>query len=385
MFNIDFTDQSSFDLSGIVYYNNSTIPVEGVMFYIDGKVASKSNGEIITSDEKGIFEIQVPVGQHEVKATKQNHTFVNEGKLQNSYGADLDYQDNMANVRFWDDTRVRVIGRIAGGAVQDTIPLGHSLSKNNLGEKVSLQLKLNDDSKGKIYYYKDENTGEERTEEEVTMTHFHPEHKNAVKSDASFITITPDPETGEFVADLIPEQYKISNISVTGYSGLSDANVLDLTNAFNEEKVIYTSEPEDGGVVSENTVKYNKSYKYIHRVQPTLTISQVNGQGKTQFGSADYKMMNLAGGTDLISLYDEDTKTYLMGKPVFEKGKLKSMLMKSIRSIKNRKVAENPKYRIMIEYRSVKEVSLSQTALPGKRMNFILLMKTDRLRLPIRR
>lgn len=131
MFNIDFTDQSSFDLSGIVYYNNSTIPVEGVMFYIDGKVASKSNGEIITSDEKGIFEIQVPVGQHEVKATKQNHTFVNEGKLQNSYGADLDYQDNMANVRFWDDTRVRVIGRIAGGAVQDTIPLGHSLSKNN--------------------------------------------------------------------------------------------------------------------------------------------------------------------------------------------------------------------------------------------------------------
>ena len=107
------------------------------MFYIDGKVASKSNGEIITSDEKGIFEIQVPVGQHEVKATKQNHTFVNEGKLQNSYGADLDYQDNMANVRFWDDTRVRVIGRIAGGAVQDTIPLGHSLSKNNLGEKVS--------------------------------------------------------------------------------------------------------------------------------------------------------------------------------------------------------------------------------------------------------
>ena len=321
MFNIDFTDQSSFDLSGIVYYNNSTIPVEGVMFYIDGKVASKSNGEIITSDEKGIFEIQVPVGQHEVKATKQNHTFVNEGKLQNSYGADLDYQDNMANVRFWDDTRVRVIGRIAGGAVQDTIPLGHSLSKNNLGEKVSLQLKLNDDSKGKIYYYKDENTGEERTEEEVTMTHFHPEHKNAVKSDASFITITPDPETGEFVADLIPEQYKISNISVTGYSGLSDANVLDLTNAFNEEKVIYTSEPEDGGVVSENTVKYNKSYKYIHRVQPTLTISQVNGQGKTQFGSADYKMMNLAGGTDLISLYDEDTKTYLMGKPVFEKGK----------------------------------------------------------------
>lgn len=61
------------------------------------------------------------------------------------------------------------------------------------------------------------------------------------------------------------------------------------------------------------------------------------------------------------------------------------MLMKSIRSIKNRKVAENPKYRIMIEYRSVKEVSLSQTALPGKRMNCILLMKTDRLRLPIRR
>ena len=321
MFNIDFTDQSSFDLSGIVYYNNSTIPVEGVMFYIDGKVASKSNGEIITSDEKGVFAIQVPVGQHEVKAAKQNHTFVNEGKLQNSYGADLDYQDNMADVRFWDATRVRLIGRIAGGAVQDTIPLGHSLSKNNLGEKIALTVKLNDDSKGKIFYYKDDNTEEERTEEEVTVTHLHPEHVNTVKSDATSIVITPDLETGEFVADLIPEQYKIANISVTGYSDLKDENLLDLTSAFNEQEVIYAPETEGDEIVKEDTVKYSEIYKYIHRVQPTVTLSQVNGQGKTYFGSPNYKVMNLAGDMELISLYDEDSGKYLMGKPVFEKGK----------------------------------------------------------------
>ncbi|MFR3548839.1 MAG: LamG domain-containing protein [Coprobacter sp.] len=388
MFNIDFVDQSSFDLSGIVYYNNSTIPVEGVMFYIDGKVASKSNGEIITSNEKGEFEIQVPVGQHEVKASKQNHTFVNDGKLQNSFNADLDYQDNMANVRFWDATRVRLIGRIAGGAVQDTIPLGHSLSKNNLGEKVSLQLKLNDDSKGKIYYYKDENTGDERTEEEITVTHFHPEHKNTVKSDASFISIVPDPETGEFVADLIPEQYKISNISVTGYSGLSDANILDLTNAFSEEKVIYTSEPEDGGVVTEDTVKYNKSYKYIHREEPTLTISQVNGQGKTQFGSADYKMMNLAGGTDLISLYDENEKTYLMGKPVFEKGKTYKIKIDAYEEYPFYKEPQGGGVPEISDYDRVpvSEGSVSVTnGFAGKTNELYALDENDRLRLLIRR
>ena len=321
MFNIDFTDQSSFDLSGIVYYNNSTIPVEGVMFYIDGKVASKSNGEIITSGEDGTFEIQVPVGQHEVKAVKQNHTFVNDGKLQNSFNADLDYQDNMTNVRFWDATRVRLIGRIAGGAVQDTIPLGHSLSKNNLGEKITLTLKLNDESKGKIFYYKDDNAEEERTEEEVTVTHLHPEHENTVKSDASSIVITPDLETGEFVADLIPEQYKIADISVTGYSNLKDDNMLDLTSAFNEQEIIYAPDTEGDEVAEEDTVRYNEIYKYIHRVQPTVTLSQVNGQGKTYFGSPNYKVMNLAGDMESISLYDELSGKYLMGNPVFEKGK----------------------------------------------------------------
>ncbi|MCP9610485.1 T9SS type A sorting domain-containing protein [Coprobacter sp. LH1063] len=321
MFNIDFKDFSSFKIEGTVYYEKSTIPVEGVMFYIDGKIASLSNGEIISSSEDGKFSINVPVGQHEVKAAKQNHIFVNDGKLKNSFNADLDYQENKSDIRFWDATRVRVIGRIAGGTIQDTIPVGHSLSKNNLGEKISLTLQLKDDSKGKIFYYEDKNTGNTQTEETVTIKHFHPEHKNTIKSNATSVTITTDPETGEFVADLIPEQYKIANIAVTGYTGLKDENILDLSNAFNEQNSIYSLLPDEDGTVKEDTVKYNKIYKFIHRIDPVVRFSQINGMGKTYFGSLDYKIMNLDGKTEQLTLYNEQKNEYLMGKPIFEKGK----------------------------------------------------------------
>ena len=41
----EFVDESSFPVKGTVTYEGSTIPVEGVQFYIDGVVCSDRQGQ----------------------------------------------------------------------------------------------------------------------------------------------------------------------------------------------------------------------------------------------------------------------------------------------------------------------------------------------------
>src|SRR5690606_30669844 len=133
-FTVNFVDKSSFPVSGFVYYQNTTVPIKGVQFLIDGKYAQKENGQLLETDELGRFTIFVPVGYHEVKAVKNNHVFVNDGKITNLAGENLNYQGPVSERILLDSTTVRFIGRVAGGVIQGDLPLGHSLSTNNLGE-----------------------------------------------------------------------------------------------------------------------------------------------------------------------------------------------------------------------------------------------------------
>lgn len=48
---VDFQDVSSFSVSGVVYYQGTTIPVEGVQFAVDG-VSCTKDGEFIQTNER---------------------------------------------------------------------------------------------------------------------------------------------------------------------------------------------------------------------------------------------------------------------------------------------------------------------------------------------
>ena len=91
-FTVDFKDNSSFPVSGTIYYRNSTIPAKGVQFKIDGQYAHLQNGDIIETDAAGKFTIYVPVGIHEVKALKASHVFENDGLITDRFGRNLNYQ-----------------------------------------------------------------------------------------------------------------------------------------------------------------------------------------------------------------------------------------------------------------------------------------------------
>ena len=71
---VDFTDVSSFPVSGTVFYEGTDYPVEGCTFYVDGTICSR-DGELIQSAEDGTFTISVPIGDHFIKAIFSRPSF----------------------------------------------------------------------------------------------------------------------------------------------------------------------------------------------------------------------------------------------------------------------------------------------------------------------
>lgn len=335
-FSVDFKDKSSFPVSGYVYYRNTTVPVGGVQFKIDGQYAQRSNGDIIATDPSGKFEISVPVGTHEVKAIKANHVFVNEGKITNSLGENLNYQAPVSERILTDSTTIRFIGRVGGGAIQEAYPLGHSLSKNNLGRNLSIAIQLPVTGKYKL------NKGS--ADSSVIVDHLLPSdqtdsakiHYTRVDYKPDTILIHPDSLTGEFAVDLIPEKFLVGNVLVTGWDDLLEGKpvTLDLSNKFSRQYSVNSYQDSvqnaKGGWDHTNytdTVSYNDSYKFIKRQTPLVRIVQLDKSGKTlsYFGDTAYNYESFVGTTQTIPVVDNtrtEKEKYLFGYPVFTQNKI---------------------------------------------------------------
>jgi hypothetical protein len=323
---VNFTDASSFKVSGTVTYANSNIPVKDVNFSIDGKTALESNGMPKVTNEYGRFEIMVPVGTHEVKAVKVSHTFVNGGKITDPNGMDLNYQDALSGIELEDSTTVKYIGRVAGGTVQEALPVGHSLSKNNLAKGITVQLAYIDDR-----YSFDSRT--------VNESHFKPSNKqkahvNKVEygtdvNNKNLITIQVNDTTGEFVAYVIPEQFNVE-VKAKGHSDIpGSGSLVNLTQQFIKQKDVYSyadsiQEKDNWKQMSySDTVFYNFAQKFTKRYAPEIRISQVNALGKSlpYFGDDTTHVVNMTGEEIKVPLFNSNTNTYTFGKPVFTQNK----------------------------------------------------------------
>ena len=134
----------------------------------------------------------------------------------------------------------------------------------------------------------------------------------------SQIVIAPDSLTGEYIANLYPVKYKITNISADGYNSLfptgTTSQILDLSNVFN----VQTSSYADTAQKTTDSLTYNAKFNRIYRVNTSLTYQQYeNGSALNYFGDQNYLAQNLAGHNDSVPLYDSKTNTYLFGYPVF--------------------------------------------------------------------
>ena len=313
----NFTDKSSFKVGGTIYYENSNIPVQGVGFKIDGTYVGDGKGGMAQTNVAGVFSIEVPVGVHTVEAVKDGHTFSNDGKILKN-GVDVNYQDHMSGVEIRDITKIRFIGRVAGGAVQGSYKIGHSLSKNNLGDDLKVKLKLEDG-----YQFDFSNP------EEVTLNHLIPSNQtdntsaqSRVRYEKNVVYIYPDKNTGEFHADLIPFRFIIDSISAVGHDNdilkreVGTLTLLDLQNSVIEQNELYeyTDSVSDGkGGYNyfnySDTVKYHYKEQYIKRVAMEIDFYQLakNGSRAAYFGEEEIEFSNLFGDTYTVPVYTNES------------------------------------------------------------------------------
>lgn len=319
---VNFTDKSSFNISGKVMYKGGNVPVEGVSFAVDGVTVMDGKSNIVKTDAHGQFTISVPVGQHEVKAVLANHTFENGGKLTNSDGTDRNYQDDDNGFEIFDVTTVRYIGRVAGGTKQEAFPVGHSLSKNNLADDVRIELTYQNDAYQMT-----------ATKHEETLNHFKgvyakKQYDNRVVYEGNKITIYPNAETGEFFADLIPEKYKI-NVVVPGHDNIPGSGEdLNLSNEFAKQSEVnaYVDSISTQGkfVNCSDTVYYNKKQQFIKRYTPSIIVKEkVKGKLQDFFGKKELGISTLdQTKTIKVKTYNPDNaaQPYTLGVPVYEQG-----------------------------------------------------------------
>lgn len=329
---VNFTDNSSFTVSGVVVYNGGNYPVEGVRFAIDGVTAMNKTGEPIISDADGQFTINVPVGTHEVKAVKDGHTFELDGRICNSNGTDRNYQDIVSGLKLYDNTKVKYIGRVCGGTVQEEYPVGFSLSKNNLADDMKVVLS----STKTEYSLQTEGNVHTDTVAHKILSADLAKNKN-VKAKTTLtdynqhdVTIHVNNETGEFVAWVYPIEYNV-NLSVNGHDGITgDNSTLDLSSysvtryeTYEYKDSVYANGKDTLNgykhVTITDSVDYGQKQIFTKRYRAQMEVAQLSRQGDEldYFGKKDYKVSDLLGRSTNVVLYNDSIKEYTFGLPTF--------------------------------------------------------------------
>lgn len=313
---ITFEDVSSFPVSGVVYYENTTFPVQGCNLYIDGNACSKE-GELIETDEFGRFEISVPIGDHHITVEKNGHTFVSGGRYPSGIDTKFTFDKPVSNLTFYDNTLVNIAGRVVGGDIEGNQKLGFALSKNNIGVAQLVLTPTNDiyslnavkKVNGTVISY--ENNSEQLPAASATgkinSTSWRGSGDNAGR-----IYINTDATTGEFSAMVPPLVYNISApIVLATNETVGNTGLIDVSNPLVTESDTLVN--ENG---AEQIFEYCAKYNSIYHSAPDFTVVQ-NGLDNGKFGITHIDLTDEAGDFTVELIKDGE---YVYDKPFFIQG-----------------------------------------------------------------
>ncbi len=316
----EFTAVNGRRFSGYVYYEGTNIPVKGVNFLVNGYKLYNASGKLVETDEEGNFSFRVKNSRNTIQVVKNGHTFLNDGQYTNNFTTDV------ANIRFHDATKVKLVGRVVGGNDQGLLPLGNNLSKNNLGDNLQMVLALEGDTKSWLVQ---DVQHPERTQRDTVYQHVGGgNHQTKVKTLRKRMEVTPDQTTGEYMLMLPPVRWKVQQVYCTGYPTLyqnGQANeVIDLTDCLTVKDTTYVGSYKDvdNRTVTNPKASYNAVYNRIYRSPVELTYKQLSYDAFNYFGDKFYNATNLKGDRVKVPLAyknPEDTTTakYTFGHPVF--------------------------------------------------------------------
>jgi hypothetical protein len=314
--NIDFTDVSSFPVSGQIVYAGTNYPVKEVQIAIDGAVANK-DGKMIETDEEGNFEVEVPIGSHFITVSKQGHVFANEGRFPENPLLKHNFQNSINGMVFTDQTTVRLTGRVAGGQPQADLPLGFGLSKANIGQATITLVPTNSRYSLNLTAI-DSTVDNNRVGDTTSTTVFRP---------GSVIEITTSPATGEFLAVLPPVPYNITKVRTKDY----EDNFTGAQTEFSYSKMTFDINPSSEQTVEHTDTAgvtrefiYNDSLKIIRYNEPVIHVVDL-GAAPGAFGDSVYVYRNtVLDIRDTIRLYSvqpDGHVNYTFGYPLFTQKK----------------------------------------------------------------
>lgn len=320
---VDFTDVSSFPVSGYVLYAGTDYPVEGCYFYVDGDLCSK-DGAPVTSASDGSYTISVPIGDHHIQVKKDGHTFASEGRYPadpNGLDTKLTFDRKVQNLEFVDNTLVNFTGKVVGGDIEGKKTVGFGLSKNNIGITELVLTPLVDryrlnvvkELSGTTYSYE---TNTETVNMASATTNINSRSWRGAGEQSKKLFIRTDSVTGEFSAMIPPLNYKVESMKVVA-TGLQVAEVtsIDATNPLIENS---DSTEVDGEM---QTYTYNCILKKTYHSTPSFTVTQ-RGKEDGAFGLDTYEIEDANGKleiNDIYSVQSDGTVNYKYGGAIFER------------------------------------------------------------------
>ena len=308
----NFWMDTYFVFSGNVYYDGTSMPVQGVSFKMDDNLMHDGSQKVITTDTQGAFTLSIPAGQHRIQAVKDGHVFLENGFLVNkdaiddAHRYDYVFNKNVSQHVFWDSTTVMLRGRVVGGEIEGCKPLGSSLSQNNLGDSIKIVMQLEGDNAS--WMVRDQKDATVKTRSEVYVFGAAEKDTARVEITRHSMTIRPDSLTGEYQLMLHPAKYKVIEVSAQGYATLFQAGkvgeTLDLS--FN---------------VKGDTCVYNRIYHAV----PDLEVIQYNPRNEKYFGTKTTTATDNIGNKAEVELWGykkikegrDSIAQYSFGYPVF--------------------------------------------------------------------
>lgn len=336
---ISFEDVSSFPVSGTVYYENTTFPVQGCTFSIDGNPCSK-DGKLIETDEFGRFEISVPIGDHHITVEKNGHTFVSEGRYPSGIDTKFTFDRSISNLTFYDNTLVNIAGRVVGGDIEGNKTIGFGLSTNNIGVAELVLTPTNDIYSLNVVKVEDGTSFryDNNTEKMVAASASALVNSKAwrgANEQAGKIFIQTDAKTGEFSAMVPPLLYNASApVVINNKLTVGEAALVDLSNPLVENSDTLTA--EDG---SQELFTYHAKYSCTYHSEPTFIVTQV-GSENGMFGIENYTITDETGSYN-VPIIDKETGMYNYGAPIFISGDPYTFKLKGYEQYTNEDDREN--------------------------------------------
>ena len=341
--NVDFTDLTSVNVSGAIYYDGTDYPVEGVALSVDG-VPCIVGGVPVRTDKDGMFSILVPMGEHYITASKNGHTFAYSGRYPedpNNVGVTHEFLHDITDLRFYDNTKLLLVGRVAGGDEEMHKPHGMHLGKATIGRAVitlraSDIYSLNTDSVERVW--------ELPTDSIVAAGKV---VTSAFGTDLSHdIVIYTDSVTGEYTALLPPLTYKVKSIVIPSnddyrFNPLS-FNPIEL-GAHAGQAMMQDSLLQDSTTV--RRVNYHLAFDAPYYAEPLLTVTDAM-RSDMAFGEEWLPWQDEREKLHMVPSFTVDSATgqpsYRMTYPLFRQGAGYRWRLKITESYVNKDNAEHP-------------------------------------------